>query len=120
MSDDRVPIYVLDRVPIYEYSRISLEVISLIDCLFVFILLVCFFGWFGLVWFGLVLPILFGFTFGLWVFQSLVPGHPGRIGQGLPLMAHDMGFKLNQTLVGHSQKFYATIIPAHLAKQDSL
>jgi hypothetical protein len=96
----------------------------LIACLFLFCWFVFLFGlvWFGLVWFGLVwfLPILFGFTFGLWVFQSLVPGHPGRIGQGLPLMAHDMGFKLNQTLVGHSQKFYATIIPAHLAKQDSL
>lgn len=32
MSDDRLPIYVLDRVPIYEYSRVSLGILSLILC----------------------------------------------------------------------------------------
>lgn len=41
-----------------------------------------------------------------WVIQSLVSSHPGSAGHKFP---HSVSLKLNQTLVGHAHKLWATI-----------
>lgn len=51
----------------YEYSRKSLGISSL--------------TFFFLFW-----PVLFGSTLDLWAIQLSVPGHPGCVGYGFPLM----------------------------------
>lgn len=47
---------------------------------------------------------MFCSTLSLWAIQSqsLTPGHPGSV-------CHGVDLKLNQTLVGHSHMFRATI-----------
>ena len=53
---------------------------------------------------------MFGSTFGLWAIQCSWSSRKYRT------WTHScsMGLKLNQTLVVHSNKFCATIVPAHL------
>lgn len=80
----------LIKVPIYEYNRISLGIISLTIYFWQFV-----FGFYAM-------------SLGYTVSHSWPSTQ-------CTAWASWVGFKLNQTLIGHSHKFCSTIAPAHLA-----
>lgn len=63
--------------------------------------------YFVLFWFW---QVKLGSTLGLWTIQSPVPAQCPSWGP-----SSGVGLKLNQTLDGHSQEFWATLAPAHFA-----
>jgi hypothetical protein len=81
-----------DKTLVCVYSRISLEIISLFFCFFSFLA--------SHVWFCPGYPVSCSW--------------PARQHQ-VWVASHDLGLKLNQTLVSHYYKFCATSAPAHLA-----
>jgi hypothetical protein len=89
-----------------ENIRTSVGIMSMTHvCLFV-----CLFVCFG---FLVCLLVMVGSILGLWPIHPLVPGHPGSVMYGLPLMVWVS--KLDHSLAGHSLKFWITLALAHHA-----